>query len=43
MLVRDLMEVDYGYIFDHKNYGTCVWSPLGGGFLTGKYMNKLKN
>jgi len=31
------MESDYDRLFDHYKYGTTVFSPLGGGFLTGKY------
>jgi aryl-alcohol dehydrogenase-like predicted oxidoreductase len=31
------MEADYTRLFDVYGYGTTVWSPLGGGTLTGKY------
>ena len=37
MLNRDTVEKDYIRLFDLYNYGTTVWSPLAGGFLTGKY------
>jgi len=26
-------------LFDKYKYGTTVWSPLAGGFLTGKYID----
>lgn len=37
MIARDKVEVDFARLFDHYGYGTTVWSPLAGGFLTGKY------
>jgi len=39
MLVRKDMEVDFETLFDKYKYGTTVWSPLAGGFLTGKYLD----
>jgi len=39
MLVRKDMEVDFETLFDKHKYGTTVWSPLAGGFLTGKYLD----
>ena len=36
-LIRDHVEVSYRRIFEKYGYGTTVWSPLGGGILTGKY------
>lgn len=37
MLVREKFEVDYALLFDEYKMGTTIWSPLAGGFLTGKY------
>jgi len=34
---RDRLENEYARLFDLEGYGTTVWSPLGGGLLTGKY------
>jgi len=31
------MEIDYERLFDIYGYGTTVWSPLGGGLLSGRY------
>jgi len=31
------MEKDYVRLFENYGYGTTIWSPLGGGFLSGKY------
>lgn len=39
MLVRTDMEIDYESLFSKYNYGLIAWSPLAGGFLTGKYLN----
>ena len=39
MLVRNELEVDYESLFTKYNYGLIGWSPLAGGFLTGKYIN----
>ena len=39
MLVRETMEVEFETLFDRHKYGTTVWSPLAGGFLTGKYID----
>jgi voltage-dependent potassium channel beta subunit len=36
-LVREHVETSYRRIFKNYGYGTTIWSPLGGGFLTGKY------
>lgn len=33
------MEVEYRSLFSKYNYGLIGWSPLAGGFLTGKYLN----
>ena len=37
MLIRENVEVSLVNLFDHYGLGTTVWSPLAGGFLTGKY------
>lgn len=37
MLVRKNFEVNLAPIFEKCGYGSTVWSPLGGGMLTGKY------
>jgi len=37
MLVRDKVEVEFGFLFDKFKLGTTVWSPLAGGILSGKY------
>ena len=39
MLVRPDVEVEYESLFKNYNYGLTCWSPLAGGFLTGKYLN----
>lgn len=39
MLVRADLEVEYQKLFKTYNYGLVGWSPLAGGFLTGKYLN----
>ena len=39
MLVRADLEVEYAKLFKSYNYGLVAWSPLAGGFLTGKYLN----
>lgn len=39
MLVRNDIEIDYETLFAKYNYGLIAWSPLAGGFLTGKYLN----
>jgi aryl-alcohol dehydrogenase-like predicted oxidoreductase len=38
MLVRKDLEIDYESLFTKYNYGLIAWSPLAGGFLTGKYL-----
>jgi len=37
MLVRERMEKEYKTLFDYRNIGTTIWSPLAQGFLCGKY------
>lgn len=37
LLVREHVEKSYTRLFKNYGYGTTVWSPLGGGMLTGKY------
>jgi len=34
---RTRLEVEYKHVFDRYKYGTTVFSPLDGSFLTGKY------
>jgi len=41
MFTRQRFEVEYGVLFDNYRMGSTVWSPLAGGVLTGKYMNKV--
>ena len=36
---RDRMEKEYARLFQDYGYGTTIFSPLGGGLLTGKYNN----
>lgn len=36
-LIREDVEKSYRRLFENYGYGTTIWSPLGGGFLTGKY------
>lgn len=38
LLNRKVIEKDLTSIFS-KGYGTTIYSPLGGGLLTGKYNN----
>ena len=37
MLVRQVFENDYRFLFSEYKYGTTIWSPLAGGILAGKY------
>lgn len=39
LLWRDRMEKEYARLFQDYKYGTTIFSPLGGGLLTGKYQN----
>lgn len=41
MLERYKMELDLLPVFQHTGMGTTVWSPLAGGFLTGKYLDRI--
>lgn len=41
MLVRRDVEVNYETLFDRYGYGVTAWSPLAGGFLTGKYLDNI--
>jgi len=38
LLHRERMEVEYRRLFADTGYGATIWSPLGGGVLTGKYL-----
>ena len=37
MMCRERMEKEHLPLFERRNMGTTIWSPLAGGFLTGKY------
>lgn len=37
MFVRDRMEREYKILFETRQMGTTIWSPLYGGALSGKY------
>jgi voltage-dependent potassium channel beta subunit len=37
MFHRERVEVEYAPLYETIGLGTTVWSPLGGGLLTGKY------
>ena len=37
MFWRDRLEREYKPLFERRSMGTAVWSPLCGGFLSGKY------
>jgi aryl-alcohol dehydrogenase-like predicted oxidoreductase len=37
MFVRDKMESEYRTLFETRQMGTTIWSPLYGGALAGKY------
>lgn len=37
MLQRERFEGEYRYLFETYKYGTTVWSPLAGGFLSGRF------
>ncbi|KAG0666593.1 hypothetical protein C6P46_004259 [Rhodotorula mucilaginosa] len=39
LLHREKFEVEYAPLFQKYGYGTMIWSPLAGGYLSGKYMN----
>jgi aryl-alcohol dehydrogenase-like predicted oxidoreductase len=42
MLVREDLEIEHETLFSKYNYGLIAWSPLAGGFLTGKYNDGIK-
>ena len=42
MLVRDNVEFQLPFLFDKYGMGTTIWSPLAGGYLTGKYNENLE-
>lgn len=37
MITWDRFEKEYRPIFEMYNYGTCIYSPLASGILSGKY------
>ena len=37
MLKRNRVEKEYRRVFSEHGYGSTIWSPLGGGILTGRY------
>jgi len=39
MIERKNLEVNLTPLFDKHGYGTTVWGPLAGGFLTEKYLD----
>ena len=39
MFVRSKMEHEYNKIFKEQELGTTIWSPLGSGILSGKYID----
>jgi voltage-dependent potassium channel beta subunit len=39
MFTREKMEKDFLHLFKYHGLGTTVWSPLGSGILTGKYLD----
>lgn len=41
MFERFKMELDYLPVFRDVGLGTTIWSPLGAGFLTGKYLESI--
>jgi voltage-dependent potassium channel beta subunit len=40
MLARRKVEVEYSQIYKTVGLGTTIWSPLGSGFLSGKYLDQ---
>jgi len=41
MIHRERFEVEYVPLYHEYKYGTTIWSPLGAGLLTGKYVKDL--
>lgn len=39
MFWRERLEKEHKALFERRNMGTTIWSPLAGGFLCGKYNN----
>jgi len=39
MFTREKMEKDFLHLFKYHGMGTTIWSPLGSGILTGKYLD----
>lgn len=42
MLTRKNSEVNYLGLYKNYKYGLVAWSPLAGGFLTGKHLEGIK-
>lgn len=41
MIERKQIEVDYRQLFSKYGYGLAAYSPLMGGYLTGKYLDTI--
>jgi aryl-alcohol dehydrogenase-like predicted oxidoreductase len=41
MIERKQIEVDYRQLFAKYGYGLAAYSPLMGGYLTGKYLGTI--
>jgi voltage-dependent potassium channel beta subunit len=39
MFTRQKLEMDYLHLFKYHGMGTTIWSPLGSGILSGKYLD----
>ena len=38
IMIRKNFELELEPLFEKYGYGSTIWSPLAGGFLTGKYL-----
>ena len=41
MLCRDYFENDYVPLFEQYRYGTIIYSPVAGGFSSGRYNKEI--
>ena len=41
IFVRKQLEVQYETLFNRHHYGITAWSPMAGGYLTGKYLDNI--